>query len=231
MSTEAGAANGNGVCVFDEASHTYRIDDVIVPSVSQSLRVGGIEPDFSNVPVSILEAARKKGTYVHEGCDIYDEGKMDWIHLQTKATALVPYIEAWKRFRGAFPMRHDEKVEEIVWSKTLGVAGKLDRRVGDEIIRDIKTSKRLSWTMGVQLAGYTVLYLHGTEGVPLGDPMRVAFKNMRREVVQLRDDGTYHVERYDDPHDLDLFCAALTITRAKLAKQPRMKLPNGEEEA
>ena len=223
-------ANGNGVCTFDDATHTYRIDGVIVPSVTQVLRLGGLELSFPNVPESIREAAREKGSAVHEACDFFDEEKLDWDHLREKATMLVPYMEAWKDFRFVYPMRKDETAEEIVWSKALGVAGKLDRRCGDEIIRDIKTSKRLSWTMGVQLAGYVALYLHGTEGVALGDPLRRAFVNVKREVVQLCDDGTYHVERYDDPDDLMLFTAALTITRAKLAHSPRMKLPAEETE-
>lgn len=63
---------------YDSGTHTYwnGLDQLI--SVTQLLKKHGIAPDYSEVPESVLEAAAKKGTDIHESIHkfiVYGEDK------------------------------------------------------------------------------------------------------------------------------------------------------------
>jgi hypothetical protein len=220
------SANGRGVLTFKADTHQYAIDGVIVPSVTQILTLGGVDTGtYDAVNPDVLDYARERGEKVDLACDLIDQGALDWSHLREKATMLVPYAEAWQAFRRSEPFQPDGPREidgvatyqDRVWSKPLAVAGQLDRRgswKGAPAIVDIKAVSKLFWHYGIQLAGYTVLWLLG-EGVALGAPMRKEFAGVRRKVVHLKKNGQYVVEPYDDPEDLDVFLGALVVAQAK----------------
>lgn len=231
--------NGRGVCTFVAETHAYAIDGEPCISVTQAVDAA-LGDDYSAVPEAIRAYAAERGTKAHVACDLIDQGFLDWDHLRAEAPLLVPLAEAWQRFRESEPFSPEGPrllgvemtYEERVWWKPLRVAGTLDRR-GEwghrrHHIVEIKTGKTLRWQHGVQLAGYVMLYLLG-DGVPLGEPLRTAFGDIGRTVVQLgrekparscicsgcRSRAGYHVVSYDDPDDLDTFLACLHLARAK----------------
>jgi hypothetical protein len=211
--------NGNGVCTFQEDGHRYFIDGVEALSVTKVLEMAGLGVDYARVPFHILERAKIRGQYVDEACDLLDGCRLDETSLDP---TLVPYVEAYRACRRSEPFTPcapagASSFQHVVWSKRLGLAGKLDRTgvwSGARFVADLKATRLVSWTYGIQIALYVVLLLLD-DGVELGKPMERAFPSVRRKVIQLKDDGTYQIAHYDDPEDLTTAIAALHVARAK----------------
>ena len=60
-------------CTFDREKHAYAIDGEPAFSVTQALRLAGLEDDYSRVPPAIRMKAAQRGTYVHEATDLLDQ--------------------------------------------------------------------------------------------------------------------------------------------------------------
>ena len=77
--------------LFDEATHTYTLDGVVIPSVTEicSPITCGKYP-----PVGVVQQAAARGTRVHELCALYD---MDALPDEIEA-GLVGYVKAWAAF-------------------------------------------------------------------------------------------------------------------------------------
>jgi hypothetical protein len=189
---------------FDPATHTYRIDGVIVPSVTQVLASVG----YSHDEPWFTEEARERGTVIHMATAADDRGVLDQ-EILTDAPWLVPYVEAWRAFRV-------EMVKEITATEAQRYddyrmfAGTVDRiaitRDSRRMILDIKPASD-SPAYRLQTAGYHLL--DGGGGI-------------KRAAVHLRDDGTYRFEPHDDPSDLAAFEAALTLTHWKTNNERRL---------
>lgn len=179
------------VLTFDEASHTYRVDGAVVPSVTQLL---GKLHDFAGVPLDVLEAARQRGTAVHKACHFYDESDLDEGRLSAQTTG---YLEGWKKFRR-------ESACEIVECEQRGVhpvhrfAGTWDRALAIADLPwtvDIKTGPP-HWVMGLQLAAYN----------ELRHTQRIG-----RATVHLTADGNYKFKEWKDPTDWPAFLSLVTL--------------------
>lgn len=185
---------------FDPATHTYRVDGVILPSVTEVLRpaeeFAGL---FDNVPVGALELARDRGSYVHEAMALLVRGDLDWASVDERWE---PYIRSGERFL------IDSGIVVIgseipVYSQRLCVAGTIDlfglwsRR--DALI-DFKASAVVPVTVGPQTAGYELLYrdLHG------------GGKRMRRYCVHLSP-TEYRVIPLEDSRDESIFLSSLNL--------------------
>ena len=77
--------------LFDEGTHTYTLDGVVIPSVTEICApiTCGKYP-----PVGIVQQAAARGTRVHELCALYD---MDALPDEIEAE-LVGYVKAWVAF-------------------------------------------------------------------------------------------------------------------------------------
>jgi hypothetical protein len=186
---------------FDETSHTYRLNGVVLPSVTQLLKPIG--PDFSMVPPDVLERKRQLGTAVHLACELDDNDELDEID-----DALVPYVLAWQLFKaqtGVEILLNERRLHHPV----LRYAGTLDRLVsmrGAVWMLDIKTAADPVPSYGAQLAAYVEL-IHATEGD--------ASLPIRRGTVHLRDDGTYRLAEFKNPNDKAAFMACLSLHQWK----------------
>lgn len=183
---------------FDEDTHTYWLGNAKVPSVTQVL-----SPlvDLSAIPPAILQYAADRGTAVHYGCELYDQDNLDWDSLDAE---LVPYIEAWAEFRAVMGFK-PERIESRVFHPGLFYAGTLDRTgvlEGQRSIIDIKTSKTMYPTVGMQLAAYG-------EAIHAQEPETP--KHTGRYAVQLKEDGTWKLHPYTDKADWPTFVALKTI--------------------
>ncbi len=181
---------------YDDASHTYRMHGVIVPSVTQILAPLS---DFSGVPADVMASASAFGSAVHKMCELYDRDQLDESTLDPE---LQPYLNAWRQFyldSGA----HWDGIEEVVYHPTMRYAGTLDRRgflskgpsTGLYVV-DIKTTAELYPSVGPQLAAYR---------------QAMGKENYGRMAVQLMQDGTYNVKIYHSPGDWPVFASLVTL--------------------
>lgn len=186
------------VLTFHEERHEYRAHGRIVPSVTQVL-----EPlvDYDKVPRAVLERARLLGTAVHKATELYDSDDLD---MDSLSAELVPYLDAWQRFRAECDF-HPITIEERVYHPAFGYAGTLDRTGmvrGELAVLDIKKMMTLGPVIGLQLAAYKEARNCGCVA-----EQRIT----RRYALGLRADGTYRLQPYDDPNDFAVFASLLTI--------------------
>ena len=190
-----------GKLEFDEAKHEYRLEGALLPSVTQVLKP---LQDFSTIPEDILERSANFGTAVHLATALWDQNDLD---LDSVDVAIVPYLEAWKRFRDETKITF-EAIETQVVSEKYRYAGTLDR-IGflneKPTVIDIKTGLT-NPLIGVQLAGYLVAW-NETH----------VLKATKRASVSLRKDGTYRLDWWEDKADWACFLALLQITNWQLA--------------
>lgn len=181
--------------LFDEPSHTYRVDGVVVPSVTQILAPLN---DFSMVSPADLEYARQLGTAVHKATELYDAGDLD---ESTVPDVVQPYLDAWIRLRRELPFEI-LGMEKRVFHPAHRYCGTYDRLVkfdGRRCMWDIKTGE-LYPSYGPQTAAYK-----NAEEKESGKRIE------GRHTIQLRDDGTYRIHEMKDPDDWPVFLSCLTL--------------------
>lgn len=183
---------------FEKASHVYRLDGRVVPSVTQILQPLN---DFSMVNPGVLEAAREFGNHVHQACHLDDMEMLDWSELDP---ALVPYVTAWRAFltdSGAVVIASEQPLAH----STLGYAGTPDRVLSWKksiVIPDLKATALVPRSVGPQTAGYAAAYKSQHGG-----------REPERLCVQLRANGTYSSHRRREPTDWSVFLSCLNVWR------------------
>ena len=164
---------------FDADSHTYTVNGEKLPSVTDicsMLTRYDINPD-------VLRQAARRGTMVHEYCELIDYGvETDGLPVEPE---LAGYVMAYMHFLRDYKPEW-ELIEQKMFSMSLGVAGTLDRFGtidGHPTIVDLKTSpsadRRTKVAWACQLSGYEAL-LNREEDI-------------RRWDVVLKKDGTYTI--------------------------------------
>jgi hypothetical protein len=134
-------------CTYDDTTHTYFIDGIKVPSVTQVLRAGGVATEQY-----MDRFAADRGSAVHLACSMHLNGDLDPASLDYR---LVPYVSAFKRFV-AISKWQPIHTEKIVYSTQYGYAGRIDlygKLNGHYALIDIKTGSIPAW-VGVQLSAY-----------------------------------------------------------------------------
>lgn len=142
--------------VFDESTHTYTLNGIVIPSVTEICApiTCGKYP-----PVGVVQQAAARGSRVHELCALYD---MDALPDEIESD-LVGYVKAWAAF-----CRDYKPVWQYIERPLLGeldagqpFAGTLDRIGvidGFNRVVDIKTTSNLDRPAKVslccQIAGY-----------------------------------------------------------------------------
>lgn len=181
---------------FDPEGHVYRHEGKVVPSVTQVI---GSLYDFRYVDPATLAAAAEFGTAVHRLCELFD---LDNLDMDSVSPALLPYLDAWRRFLAETRATVLE-VEKRYCHSNMGYAGTIDRLLSigrRPVLADIKAVSRLNPAVGIQLAGYQGLLAANTGHVQVD-----------RAAVQLCGDGTYRFMMYRDPMDWPVFVSLLTL--------------------
>lgn len=166
---------------FDEATHTYSLDGKKLPSVTE---ICGLLNNWGDINPAILMQAARRGTVVHEYCELVDYGvDEDGIECEPE---LAGYVIAYMRFlRDYKPLW--EMVEQKVYSDQFGFAGTLDRFGtidGKPVLLDIKTSssvnklQKIIWAC--QLSAYVLLLAKEDQDI-------------RRWNLVLKRDGKYQI--------------------------------------
>ena len=179
---------------FNSETHTYKLDGIKLPSVTQIIGGAGLS-DFSKVNQDILKRSQSFGSAAHLACQLFDDNRLDMKSLDLE---LFPYLDAWKKFKRDFGITKFTEIEKQVYSLKYQYAGCLDRLWEDTLI-EIKTSTSIPATTGLQLAGYQNAY---------EEMYKVKIK--RRICVQLLD-GTYKMEEYKEKSDRTVFLSCLNL--------------------
>lgn len=190
----------------------YTINGERWPSVTEILELCGLTPYSSLVDwTKVLEAGRR-GKYVHDWCELIDNGLVD--EREEPDIEILGYVEAYRAYKAEFDPGYNA-IELMVRSDTYRYVGRLDRvieaRKGPHQglwLIDLKAAAQVTPATRLQLAGYLIAYapetLHAQEAGP------------GRACLQLRADGRYDFTPYRDSADIHDWLAAVRIAHFKL---------------
>lgn len=181
---------------FEEESHTYYLDGVVIPSVTQILKEVGLV-DFSGIDPEVLQKAADRGTYVHKCCELLFHNDLEIDAIDPEA---VGYVNGFQKFladqcgQGGFTIL---EMEKSVFHPILRYAGTLDilaQRGKENWILDIKTgSPQISYSL--QTAAYENCFT----------------EVYRRACLYLSKDGKYRLHPYTDNNDVRVWQACVGI--------------------
>lgn len=165
---------------YDDESHTYIVDGVIVPSVTQILAVK-FGDKYTGVNRSTLERAANRGTAVHKAIEDFcktgnDDGSKE-----------VHSFRFLQRYYG-FNVLENETPIIIFHHETPIAAGRLDLvldTTGDTAIADIKTTSTLDKEyLAYQLNLYRIGYMQ-SYGIEVTELYGVHLREDRRKLVKV----------------------------------------------
>lgn len=148
-------SRSNSVIEYIDETHTYLINGVIVPSVSQLLK--RVFPDkYKDVPRAILERKAEYGTIVHEAIErLENASKMPPMNI-FQELALIQYKKL--KERNGFAVVDQEKIVHFQdrFCGRYDMTIKLDDRL---CLADIKTTAKLDHKyLSYQLSLYELAY-------------------------------------------------------------------------
>lgn len=196
---------------FDADTHTYRLDDQVVPSVTGILRASGLI-DFGGIPERTLADARERGTAVHRAIHYYNESDLDVAWFRRTFPAYAGYLNAWMLFREQrhfVPLMNERRIasRRYRFAGTLDCLGLLD---GALVLVDFKSGNPQDVAADLQTAAYEALAREwSSEDEPLAR-LLAQHPRLTRLGVQLKKDGTFKVETYKDPRQWTEFAALVT---------------------
>lgn len=165
---------------YDDESHTYIVDGVIVPSVTQILAVK-FGNKYAGVNRSTLERAASRGTAIHEAienfCKYGDYSELKELHN-------FRFLAAYYDF---FVMENETPI--IIFKEDTPIAaGRLDLVLGingDTAIADIKTTATLDKEyLAYQLNLYRIGYMQ-SYGIEITQLYGVHLKEDKRKLVSI----------------------------------------------
>lgn len=136
---------------FSAADHTYTLDGVRVPSVTQILQ--SLPNEYAMVDPDVLERAAEIGRKVHGMIEDDVHGRVE---IESYDAGLLPYLDMWREFLCASGFRVIAS-EQIVYSLRYRYAGTLDLfgRLNDRYaLIDTKRTAAVPRKAGPQTAGY-----------------------------------------------------------------------------
>ena len=170
----------------------YVLNGVRLPSVTEVLALAGMDR-WENVPLSVLQKAKIRGSDVHEWLEGIDLGLLAGLEPDERvAPYATGYIE-WKE-RSGFEI---DLVEKVVVNELFLYAGTLDRTGtlnGKRYLIDIKTGEPTK-AAALQTAGYAECL----EG------------EWNRATLWLKPDGPAVLDPHKDRNDRDDFLSAVRV--------------------
>jgi hypothetical protein len=184
--------------LFDQETHTYTQDGIVIPSVTQVLQGAGLVDT-----TWFTEESRNRGTYIHTATALFDKG----VAIPGLRDEMTGYLAAWARFReetGFVPVEIETPhLDELYWyAGTPDRFGYWDVQLSHqkrELVLDIKSGDDLP-SYALQTAAYRRFYPKS---------------GFDRAGVHLRKNGTYKVAYHTDVKDWDMFVSALNVYKWK----------------
>lgn len=144
------------VLEFDEETHTYLVDGIIVPSVTQVLKVR-FGRKYEGVNKEVLRKAAQRGTEIHKAIEDYCTG--EWDKLDIKEVRNFKFLMV----KYGFEVLKNEVPIIIFENDKPRAAGRLDLVLTDgtqKSIADIKTTSTLDKEyLAYQLNLYRIGYM------------------------------------------------------------------------
>lgn len=167
--------------IFDERSHTYRLDGQTLISVTQVLKPIS-ELEYGEIREDVLENAAERGMAIHFALELYNEFGVEEIDEEYRG-----YLEAYKSFLRTYhyqPIHNElQVVSELGYAGTVDCVAKVN---GIVTVVDYKTTSKLNpRKVGLQLAAYRQALKEEGIDTELG------------AVLQLKKDGKYKFLMYD----------------------------------
>lgn len=176
---------------FDEATHTHRIGDVIVPGITTLLNP---LHNFDAVPKHVLQAACDFGTASHKTVDLFCNDMLDPESLDDPLKNVLSGFKQWLKDYGF--KKHDFIVELPMGDPALMVACIPDLILDGKLIVEIKTREVNHLCDSIQtVCQEHVWKKNGGERI----------KEYERRVLTLRSDGTYGYTKVNDKQAMSRF--------------------------
>lgn len=179
---------------FDEKTHTYTLDGVRLPSVTEVTRF--LSVDYKSDRPWLAQAAAQRGSDIHALTALIDYGE----DPEDVPFEYEGYIKAYRRFLRDYRPEWSG-IEVALADATRGFAGTVDRYGtigGNSCVLDIKTGHLHAPAITAQLCGYHVLLM-----------LCKGFVADALYGLQLRSDGTYALMAYR--YYPDIFAACMTL--------------------
>ena len=169
---EAWELNGH-VLEFDDDTHTYICDGVIVPSVSTILKARF--NDYACVSRSVLEQASARGTEMHEAIELYEA---------TGQESDLQEFQNYKFLKRHFKIKNISNEIPIIYEEYGRVlfAGRLDQIIEIDGEIGINDFKRVSAPNKEKIALQVNLYKMGYEQTYKQQIKRLSFMQLREDV-------------------------------------------------
>lgn len=188
---------------FFPETHTYLVDGVEVPSVTEITRF--LSYDYKSDRPWMAEIAARRGTKVHEACMLIDYGEEP-----EEDPEIQGYLMAYRRFLQDYAPEW-EGIEKPVGSLQCGYAGTIDRYgkiTGFNSVLDVKTGQKHKPALQAQLNGYWWLLI------------KQKYEAEKLYGLYLRNDGTY--ELVECEINMETFNAC-TVLHSAVSKKRRKK--------
>lgn len=198
--------------LFEEEQHTYTYRGKRYDSVTQVIRLAGLGDDFSMVSEDRMEYAQRRGRMVHMACHYYDEGDLV---MDSIAPEIKGYVEAYVKFREKRQLT-PVAIEQKMINQQMGLAGTPDLicfMAGQRCVIDRKTSQHMSKSMGLQTAGYKILWNKNNPTKPIRE----------RYGLRLEKNGNFRLYPHEDYEDELAFIDSLDHARS-LQRMERWKV-------
>lgn len=206
---------------FDDATHTYELDGVVVPSVTGILRASGVV-DFSAVPADTLAAALERGTCVHRALHYFAEGDFDVEGFYREFPEYAGYLRSGVLLLDSSRVR-TVLCERRVASRKHRYAGTIDWLGyidGQAAILDFATGHPADAGKDLQTAAYHCAALEWADVDPQLGAFVKANATIARFSVRLRKDGALpSVTPYRDPRNLTEFLTLVSARRIVEARK------------
>ena len=185
--------------LFNEEKHEYSIAGIVIPSVTQIIKDGGLI-NLDWIDKELLESKADLGKKVHTTTEFYDKGTLNVDELHP---TLKTYLDGWIKFRTDYNFTPTE-IELQLFHSLYRYAGKIDR-VGlmskDLTLLDIKSGTPQK-SHAIQNSAYKGLH---------DQNKKKSEQIKKRFTIYLSEDG-YKVIEDKNPNDWNVFLSCLTIS-------------------
>lgn len=205
---------------FDPETHTYRVDGVVRPSVTEILRTANLSDNGMSaggweIDADVLDNAAERGTMVHLAVELDCQGVLDEDSVDDE---IWPYVEAWREFvadTGFVRIANELPIYEPMgdYCGTLDLLG----YIGEELtIIDLKTgSVGLKPWHKYQLAAYARPFFLKEDAWPHRMMLHLRPELKRKKYRE------YNFSATSATWDWMVFAAARTIATAKELDAPK----------
>lgn len=227
--------------VFSQPDHVYRLNNIVIPSVTQVLRASNYVSFYQDLTEKIaagllspsdgvyaliqrgqrLEAARQRGQAVHNLMHFVLEDDLDEDSIDEQYRG---YLASGKQYLDAY-VTDMFRAEFRVWSARHGCAGTMDllgiHADGGVCVFDWKTGQVDDVRADLQLGAYLGFALEmATTDSDLASELRRTGPVVKRRAVRLFKDGRIAREYlFTDPRDFTHFLNALSLVHDQ-ARRP-----------